>query len=239
MGGTRPNSRKLTNFNILLLDVRICLGEDYVYYEECVVAIATAAARKEDASAWYEQLERVVDGITPLAISHSGVLFLLGRRGEAPLTNMPPPPLPQRKSPATMDKVTPSPAPSANVAELDAKHAPAVGLKNPEEDLFLFNDPAFRSEVEDFFGIKASANVIPDHHRARQPSFNTDASYYNAYNFLSSYKPADDDLQIFRERAATTPTVQNNVLTDERDRAKRDTEWQQMMQQVNAEAAGL
>jgi hypothetical protein len=70
-------SQKLTNFDPLLQDIRNVLGENYVFYQECVVSITYASKRREDASAWFEQLEQVVLGVEEVALSHAGVMFLL------------------------------------------------------------------------------------------------------------------------------------------------------------------
>lgn len=78
---TEATPRTLTNFDPLLQNIRNSLGEDNVFYEECLVAITTALARREDASAWYEQLQLVVEGNTAIAISHAGVLYLLAQLG--------------------------------------------------------------------------------------------------------------------------------------------------------------
>jgi hypothetical protein len=80
-------SKPVSNFDPLLQDIRNCLGDNYVFYDECVVAITRAAARHEDVSAWFEQMQQVVDGIEEVGISHAGVMFLLQEliRGEGEL----------------------------------------------------------------------------------------------------------------------------------------------------------
>jgi hypothetical protein len=71
----KPN--KVNNLQLLLQDVHSKLGPDYTYYHECVNAILRAVARRESASAWLDQMQRLVDGKDDLTTSHHGVLFLL------------------------------------------------------------------------------------------------------------------------------------------------------------------
>jgi hypothetical protein len=86
MARAKSSSRKAANFSPLLQDIRGYLGENYVFYEECIVAISRAACR-ENASAWFEQMERLVEGVDEVAFSHAGVQFLLREmaRGEGEL----------------------------------------------------------------------------------------------------------------------------------------------------------
>jgi hypothetical protein len=95
----------------------------------------------------------------------------------------------------------------------------------------LFEDPAFKSEVEAFFGVKASANAIT-YPRNPPNSFTLSASLSNYSHFMPPYRPADDDLQVFRERAAITTTTEDNKVPSESDRAKREEEWQQVLREV-------
>jgi hypothetical protein len=87
MKHSKLSSKAVSNFGLLLQDIRSYLGGNYVFYDECVVAITRAAARNEDASAWFEQMEKVVNGVREVEISHAGVLFLLQEliRGEGEL----------------------------------------------------------------------------------------------------------------------------------------------------------
>jgi hypothetical protein len=70
-------AKKVNNLGLLLQDVRSKLGADYTYYHESVNAILRAIARRENASAWFDQMQRVVEGRDDLAMTHGGVLFLL------------------------------------------------------------------------------------------------------------------------------------------------------------------
>jgi hypothetical protein len=224
----KASPRKLTNFQVLLQDIHNCLGEDYVFYEECIVAITRADARQEDASAWYEQLQQVVAGVAKVAYSHAGVLLFLARSSEGASSStlhspwqltfslaaqrgkMPPPPLPHR--------ITAAPPP-ATMSDM------------------LFEDPAFKSEVEAFFGVKASAHAITTP-RYPHSSFTLSASLSDYSHFMPHYRSADDDLQVFRERAATTTTTEDNKTPNETVRAKREREWQELLREVsNREAA--
>jgi len=142
-----------------------------------------------------------------------------------------------------MDKLTtsPAPAPTANAADLggqNVKQLPATGLKNPAEDPFLFNDPAFMNEMEALFGAKASPKAITTPKPAPQPSFNANASYHNVTDFMPPYKATADDLKAFKE-SADTPVAQGIDISSASYRAKRDQEWQQIMQQLDDRAAGL
>jgi hypothetical protein len=87
MRRSRNFPKKATNFDLLLQDIRTNLAENYVFYRECVFAITRAAARHEDVSAWFEQMQQLIEGVEGLEISHSGVLFLLREivRGECDL----------------------------------------------------------------------------------------------------------------------------------------------------------
>tara|TARA_R110002003_G_scaffold46_10_gene3798 strand:- start:2087 stop:2401 length:315 start_codon:yes stop_codon:yes gene_type:complete len=87
MARTKTFSKTLSNFDPLLQDIRTCLGENYAFYQECIVAITSAAARHDDMSAWLEQMQQVVEGVEAVGFSHAGVLFLLHEkiRGEGEL----------------------------------------------------------------------------------------------------------------------------------------------------------
>jgi len=82
MSRDKLSTKKPTNLAVLLQDIRNCLGEDYVFDEQCGLAIIRVTRRHEDASAWYEQLQQLVNGNDRLAYSHAGVLLLLGTLGE-------------------------------------------------------------------------------------------------------------------------------------------------------------
>jgi hypothetical protein len=84
MPRTKVLPRELTNFDALLQDIRNVLGENYAFYQECVVAITRAARRRKNASAWFEQMAQVVEMVKAVTLSHAGVVFLLQElvRGE-------------------------------------------------------------------------------------------------------------------------------------------------------------
>lgn len=104
----------------------------------------------------------------------------------------------KQASPTVLD----APDSIANVAETgtNSEPEPATAYKNPDDDVFLFNDPTLRTVVEDFFGVKASHNPIIDLKLAPQQYFNNDASYTQTQNDLPPYKAANDDLQVFNEK---------------------------------------
>jgi hypothetical protein len=151
MPRTKTSFKKVTNFDPLLQDIRTSLGENYVFYKECIVAISRAAVRRQDASAWFEQMERLVEGVDEVAFSHAGVHFLLREmaRGEgeilficltcrlailklylAPLVNeMPPPPLPHRIRP--IPPSTMNPQPPINTPNVSGPAAPDTPLFSP------------------------------------------------------------------------------------------------------------
>ncbi|CAO2658545.1 Nn.00g062680.m01.CDS01 [Neocucurbitaria sp. VM-36] len=95
-----PKIKKPTNFNPLLQDIRSKLGPDWWFYQEFLDGAIRATAREQDVSAWFEQIEPLVEGREDLAFSHQGVLFLLAEMGvkvhndASSIDNMPPPPLP-------------------------------------------------------------------------------------------------------------------------------------------------
>lgn len=70
-------TRKVSNFDPVLIDIRKKLGANWVYYEECLEAIINASARHEDTSAWFEQMQKIIQGVNGVQIGHEGVLFLL------------------------------------------------------------------------------------------------------------------------------------------------------------------
>jgi hypothetical protein len=76
--GLRSQSRKPYRFTPLLRDVRIKLGHDWTFYEECIDGVLDAAANQQDTTAWMEQMQQLVEGDEKLAFSHNGILFLLG-----------------------------------------------------------------------------------------------------------------------------------------------------------------
>jgi len=80
-------SKRITNLDLPLQHIRSVIEGRYVLYQECVTAITRAAERREDASAWFEQLEQLVVGIDAIAFSHAGLVFLLRElmRGEGKL----------------------------------------------------------------------------------------------------------------------------------------------------------
>jgi hypothetical protein len=90
MPRTKSSTLKVTNLYPLLQDIRNSLGENYVFYKECIVAISRATARGQDASAWFEQSERLVEGVDAVAFSHVGVQFLLREmtRGEGDFSHI-------------------------------------------------------------------------------------------------------------------------------------------------------
>jgi hypothetical protein len=90
MPRTKSSLLKVANFDPLLQDIRNSLGENYVFYKECIVAISRATACGQDASAWFEQFERLVEGVDEVAFSHAGVQFLLREmaRGEGEISDL-------------------------------------------------------------------------------------------------------------------------------------------------------
>ncbi|KAF1922100.1 hypothetical protein BDU57DRAFT_438845 [Ampelomyces quisqualis] len=146
--------KKITNFDLLLQDIRKVLGANYTFYQECIVAITRAAARHEDASAWYEQMEQVVEGVENVAISHAGVLFLLQELVRAPLVNeMPPPPLPRRLQ-------TPAPPQSLQPPAMEHQRAQKrpynLQINLPSRPDFAFSFPAAPDPAANFAHIEPS-----------------------------------------------------------------------------------
>lgn len=74
-------TRDMDRFTPLLTDIRIGLGDRWVYYEECIDNILETAARQEDTTAWFEQMQHIVKDIDSVHFSHQGVLFLLRDMG--------------------------------------------------------------------------------------------------------------------------------------------------------------
>jgi hypothetical protein len=177
-----------------------------VFYKECVVAIGRAAACHEDASAWFEQMERLVEGVDGVAFSYAGVKFLLREmaRSEGELLaspqlyrfvvlrsylarlvhTMPPPLLPRRIRSTrlpTMNARTPANAPKAS--------GPAAP-NTPPCSPFVFPaplTPAFTPSSSPFEAPKMIGRApVPTglQNPNRDPMFFTDPSFkrdVNAY----------------------------------------------------------
>jgi hypothetical protein len=275
MARAKSSLRKATNFSPLLQDIRGYLGENYVFYEECIVAISRAA-RRENAFAWFEQMERLVEGVDEVAFSHAGVKFLLREmaRGEgellappqlyklvvlrlylAPLVNaMPPPPLPHCIRPTrllAMNPRTPTngfraigpaapntplrspfvflapPTPtSTRTPILSPFEAPQMiyaepaptGLKNPDRDPMFFTDPAFKTDVNAFWGTPKGSDYTPDYGNGTPDLSMTSDRELAA--MIPRYDPADDDLQIFRETAARAAAAREKETKLEPERGQ-------------------
>lgn len=72
-----PKDQKRDRFTHLLADIRIGLGDRWAFYEECINGILEATAKKQDTTAWFEQMQQLVNGIDEVQFSHRGILFLL------------------------------------------------------------------------------------------------------------------------------------------------------------------
>lgn len=77
-------ANKPDRFTALLIDVQRGLGRQWTFYEECIEGILEAAAQDKDTTAWFEQMQRLVDGNNQVRFGHEGVLFLLRDMGVRP-----------------------------------------------------------------------------------------------------------------------------------------------------------
>jgi hypothetical protein len=75
---------KPDRFTALLTCVRHSLGNQWTLYEECIEGILEAAAKNQDTTAWFEQLQRLVGGNDKVQFSHEGVIYLLRDMGIRP-----------------------------------------------------------------------------------------------------------------------------------------------------------
>jgi hypothetical protein len=81
---TPTQASKPDRFNALLTVIRRGLGSQWDLYAECIERILEAAAHKQDTTAWFEQMQRLVGGNDQVQFSHEGVLFLLRDMGIRP-----------------------------------------------------------------------------------------------------------------------------------------------------------
>ena len=81
---TSSQASKPDRFTPFLADIRLGLGSHWILYEECIEGILEAAAQRQDTTAWFEQLQRLVSGNDQVQYSHEGVLFLLSDMGVRP-----------------------------------------------------------------------------------------------------------------------------------------------------------
>jgi hypothetical protein len=80
-----PNkASKPDRFTALLTVIRRGLGSQWDLYAECIERILEAAAHKQDTTAWFEQMQRLVGGNDQVHVSHEGMLFLLRDMGIRP-----------------------------------------------------------------------------------------------------------------------------------------------------------
>ena len=59
---TSSQASKPDRFTPFLADIRLGLGSHWILYEECIEGILEAAAQRQDTTAWFEQLQRLVSG---------------------------------------------------------------------------------------------------------------------------------------------------------------------------------
>ncbi|KAJ4378386.1 hypothetical protein N0V86_006087 [Didymella sp. IMI 355093] len=58
---TKP--QKPDRFTHLLAEVRSGLGDHWTFYEECIDGVLDAAANQQDTTAWFEQMQQLVEGV--------------------------------------------------------------------------------------------------------------------------------------------------------------------------------
>jgi hypothetical protein len=80
MGATTKPQRP-DCFTPLLAEIRSGLGDCWSFYEECIDGVLDAAAKQQDMTAWFEQMQQLVEGVNEVQISHEGILFLLRDMG--------------------------------------------------------------------------------------------------------------------------------------------------------------
>ncbi|KAF1849703.1 uncharacterized protein K460DRAFT_349865 [Cucurbitaria berberidis CBS 394.84] len=257
---SKAKGTKLTNFDALLHDIRSKLGPDWEFYLEFLDGAIRATARGQDVSAWFEQVEQLVEGREDVAFSHQGVLFLLAEMGvkvrsEAPSTNsMPPPPLPaplvplpllpseiqpaqhtadyRSKLPLDFNRSTRPPMPSSatsssqprmsNIAFMGSRqavNAKPSALNNGVDPIF-FTDPAFKRDVQDFFGISTQRSGTRDH----------TTRHYNQNELVLPYNAKEDDLNVWKKRVEAGYEVKDKDAEGASKRGERVALFEQTQQ---------
>ncbi|KAL5115028.1 hypothetical protein ACEQ8H_007069 [Pleosporales sp. CAS-2024a] len=91
--------------------------------------------------------------------------------------------------------------------------APRSCLKDPATDPIFFIDTRLKFEVNNFWGNPPGSNDL-DFIKSVAGGFNINASYNTPFDFIPRYKPAENDLKIFRKqegRAAEEKEVQDET----------------------------
>ncbi|KAF3032287.1 hypothetical protein E8E12_001150 [Didymella heteroderae] len=79
--GATTKFPKLDRFSHLLADIRSGLGDRWTFYEECIDCVLDAAAKQQDTTAWFEQMQQLVEGVDKVRFSQEGIQFLLRNMG--------------------------------------------------------------------------------------------------------------------------------------------------------------
>jgi hypothetical protein len=110
------------------------------------------------------------------------------------------------------------------------KNAPPKSSESPEDDLIFFSDPTFKSDVEKFFGVKASNNDITDYGDGTHHVPSNHMAYFNPDDLIPRYDPAADDLEVFKEVA---DVVKDNKPLDETDDY---VDWQRISEMLELDS---
>ncbi|EAT87243.1 hypothetical protein SNOG_04852 [Parastagonospora nodorum SN15] len=214
-------SQKFNNLDLLLQHIRSVIEGRYVLYQECVTAITRAAERRQDASAWFEQLEQLVIGIDTVAFSHAGLVFLLRELMRAPTANeMPPPPLPLRTTSFRKNQLSTTMPPQCYALPSSKAPTPTSPptspLTNSSNDPIFFTDPRFKFEVNNLWENPAGSNI--NFTGSSAIGFNDNSSYNTPNDFIPRYIPADDDMQVYKQHCQRSAERQETVMGPFRDK---------------------
>ncbi|KAH7389731.1 hypothetical protein DE146DRAFT_768209 [Phaeosphaeria sp. MPI-PUGE-AT-0046c] len=240
-----PLSNKRTDtFIPLLQDLRTKLGDNYTFYEECVVAIARAMANQEDTSAWYEQMAWVVEGVKVVEKSHAGVVFLLEQLGSGELVSkdgVPPPSLPHHlqvpsQLPAMhqqrgfVDFLAFTPSPSAYTFQPTPISSPSMGIiiaPEPAPASEENSGSAYSMQHDDpvFFTDPTFKNDINDYFGITADSSNTTCysmGAHNPFNDDASYEYPENWIARYDPAADDVQTFKDYEKREERDAVEKD-----------------
>jgi hypothetical protein len=98
-----------------------------------------------------------------------------------------------------------------------AEPAP-TGLKNPDRDPMFFTDPAFKTDVNAFWGTPKGSDYTTDYGNGTPDLSMTSDRELAA--MIPRYDPADDDLQIFRETAVRAAAAREKETKLEPERGQ-------------------
>jgi hypothetical protein len=97
-------------------------------------------------------------------------------------------------------------------------------LKDPHHDPIFFTDPAFKHNVNAFWGTPKGSNTILNYGNGTTNPLT--ANYRGLAALIPRYKPADDDLKIFRETSEGAAAARVKKVKPETERGAKIRELQ-------------